>query len=63
MFALAAPIGHFPALALFALFVSLALACISRRTTRGRINYVLWSFVLFIAIGVGIAWLMFPFSR
>jgi len=63
MFAVAAPIGHFPALALFALFVSLALACISRRSTLGRIKYALWSFLLFIVIGVGIAWLMFPFSR
>jgi len=63
MFALASLMGHFPALALFALFVSVALACISRRSTLGRIKYALWSFLLFIVIGVGIAWLMYPFSR
>ena len=63
MLTLGASIGHFPALVLFALFVSVALACVTRRTTRGRFKYALWSFVLFIAVGVAIAWLMYPFSR
>ncbi len=48
---------------LFALLASMALACLARRTTAGRIRYAAMSFVLFIAIGVGIAWLMYPFSR
>ena len=29
----------------------------------GRIRYAIWSFALFIVIGVGFAWLMYPFSR
>jgi len=34
-----------------------------RHTTAGRIRYAIWSFALFILIGVGFAWLMYPFSR
>jgi hypothetical protein len=48
---------------LFALLVSVAFACLGRQTVGRRIKYALWSFLLFLAIGVGIAWLMYPFSR
>jgi hypothetical protein len=58
-----AEMSHFAAMLLFALLASMALACLARRTTAGRIRYAAMSFVLFIAIGVGIAWLMYPFSR
>jgi hypothetical protein len=57
------PIGHFPALLIFALMASLALACVTHRTTAERIKYAAWSFFLFVAIAVGIAWAMYPFSR
>jgi hypothetical protein len=47
----------------FALFVSVALGGLSPRSTRGRIEYAAWSFALFLGVGLGIAWLMYPFSR
>ena len=54
---------HFWAMLSFAALVSLALACLTRRTAAERVKYGLWSFGLFIVIGVGVAWLMYPFSR
>jgi hypothetical protein len=59
----ARPVGHFPALLIFALMASLALACVTQRTTTERIKYALGSFFLFVAIAVGIAWAMYPISR
>ena len=58
-----AHLSHFSAMVIFALLVSLALASLGQQTLAGRIKSVLLSFVLFLAIGIGIAWLMFPFSR
>jgi hypothetical protein len=55
--------SHFAAMLTFALFVSLALGCLVRRTTAGRIRYAMWSFALFFVVGVGFAWLMYPFSK
>ena len=48
---------------LFALLASVALAALGKRTTRERMRYAAWTFFLFVAIGVAIAWLMYPFSR
>jgi hypothetical protein len=48
---------------LFALLVSLVLACLTQRTSSGGVKYALWSFALFVLIGVGVAWLMYPISR
>jgi hypothetical protein len=48
---------------IFAVLVSVALACIGRQTLAARIKYALWTLALFLIIGVGIAWLMYPFSR
>jgi glucan phosphoethanolaminetransferase (alkaline phosphatase superfamily) len=57
-------LSHFASMLLFALFVSLALACVvPRRSAMERLKYAAWSFFLFLAIGVGIAWLMYPLSR
>ncbi len=47
----------------FALLVSIALASLGGHTLAQRIKYAVWSFVMFLAIGVGLAWLMYPFSR
>jgi hypothetical protein len=56
--------GHFASMVLFAALVSVALACLApRRTAVQRVKYAVWSLFLFLAIGVGIAWLMYPFSR
>ena len=56
-------LSHFGAMLLFALLVSLALACLSQRTRAGGVRYVLWSFALFVLVGLGVAWLMYPMSR
>jgi hypothetical protein len=56
-------LNHLGAMLLFALLVSLALACLSQRTRAGGVKYVLWSFALFVLVGFGVAWLMYPISR
>jgi hypothetical protein len=56
-------LSHFWAMILFALFVSMALSCLARRTIWERIKYAAWSFLLFLLIGIGAAWLMYPLSR
>jgi hypothetical protein len=54
---------HFPAMVGFAALVSAALGCIGRNSTNGRIKYAILSFLLFLVVGIGLAWLMFPFSK
>ena len=54
---------HFLSMLLFALAVSVAFGFLSRRRPMDRIKYILWSLILFLLIGVGIGWAMFPFSR
>ncbi|HXW62313.1 MAG TPA: hypothetical protein VEJ45_06920 [Candidatus Acidoferrales bacterium] len=56
-------LSHFGAMILFALLVSVAFACTGSRTILTRLKYALWCFLLFLAIGVGVAWLMYPLSR
>jgi hypothetical protein len=56
-------LSHFWAMVSFAFLVSLGLAGLAQRDTLGRIKYLLWSLVLFIGVGVGIAWALYPFSR
>jgi hypothetical protein len=56
-------LSHFWAMILFAVFVSMALGCLTRRTTPERIKYAAWSFLLFLLVGIGAAWLMYPLSR
>ena len=59
----AIPLSHFGAMLIFALLVSLAFACLARRTALERVKFALSVFVKFIVIGVAIGWLMYPFSR
>ena len=56
-------LNHLLSMILFAALVSLGLACLGRRTIVERVKYALWLLALFLAIGVGIAWVMYPFSR
>ncbi|HTZ98742.1 MAG TPA: hypothetical protein VMB02_00320 [Candidatus Aquilonibacter sp.] len=56
-------LSHFPAMIAFALLVSLALAGIGKHTAAQRLKYAVWSLLLFLAIGVGLAWLMYPLSH
>ena len=55
--------SHFQAMLLFALVISIAFGFLSRRPPMERLKYILWSFGLFLLIGIGIAWMMYPFSR
>jgi cytochrome bd-type quinol oxidase subunit 2 len=54
---------HFLSMLLFALAVSVAFGFLSRRRPIERVRYIVWSLILFLLIGVGIGWAMFPFSR
>jgi cytochrome bd-type quinol oxidase subunit 2 len=56
-------LSHFQAMVIFALLVSVAFAFLSRRGSYQRARYILWSFILFLLIGVGIGWAMYPFSH
>jgi hypothetical protein len=56
-------LSHFPAMVLFALGVSIAFGFLSRRPAMERAKYIGWSVFLFLAVGIGIAWAMYPFSR
>ena len=60
MFGTSFHLSHFSAMVIFALFVSMAFACLARKTWAARIKYALWSLALFLAIGIGVAWLMYP---
>lgn len=57
-------ISHFGSMVLFAVFASVALACIGMRG-RGmeRVKYAARTLFWFLAAAVAIAWLMYPFSR
>jgi len=55
--------GHFWAMATFALCVSLAFAVLGRHSAGARFQYALWYLALFLVVAIGIAWLMYPFSR
>ena len=56
-------LSHLQAMIIFALVVSVAFGFLSRRSAYKRARYILWSFFLFLAIGIGIGWLMYPFSH
>ncbi len=54
---------HFQSMTLFALIISIAFGFLSRRRTSERRKYIIWSLILFLLIGVGIGWAMYPFSK
>ena len=56
-------ITHFQAMILFAVAVSLAFAFLSKHEMHDRLRYAVWAFAAFLAVAVGIGWLMYPFSR
>ena len=55
--------NHFQSMVLFALVISVAFGFLSRRRPLDRLKYILWSLLLFLLIGIGIGWAMYPFSR
>ena len=56
-------LSHFQALVLFAVVISIAFGFLGRRRPMDRVKYILWTLLLFLLIGVGIGWAMYPFSR
>jgi uncharacterized membrane protein len=56
-------ISHLQSMLLFAVLISIAFGFLSRRQPIERIKYIVWSLFLFLLIGVGIGWAMYPFSR
>jgi len=48
---------------LFAAVISVAFGFLSRRRPVDRLKNMLWSLLLFLLVGIGIAWFMYPFSR
>ncbi|MGB6598833.1 MAG: hypothetical protein WBE70_17090 [Candidatus Acidiferrum sp.] len=54
---------HFQSMTLFALLISIAFGFLTRRRIGDRVKYILWSLFLFLLIGVGIGWAMYPFSK
>jgi hypothetical protein len=48
---------------LFALVISGAFGFLSRRRPLDRVKYILWSLFLFLLVGIGIGWAMYPFSH
>jgi len=56
-------LSHLQAMLLFALVISVAFGFLSRRRPIDRVKYIAWSLFLFLLIGVGIGWAMYPFSR
>jgi hypothetical protein len=56
-------LSHFQSMLLFALVISIAFGFLSRCGPLDRVKYIVWSLFLFLLIGVGIGWAMYPFSR
>ncbi len=56
-------LSHLQAMLLFALVISVAFGFLGRRQPKERIKYIVWSLFLFLLVGVGIGWAMYPFSR
>ena len=56
-------LSHLQSMLLFALVISVAFGFLSRRRPIDRVKYIVWSLVLFVLIGVGIGWAMYPFSH
>ena len=54
-------IPHLPAMVLFAFLVSVVFGVLGRDTPRDRLIYGVKVFIAFLAIALGLGWLMYPF--
>jgi len=54
---------HLQSMLLFALVISIAFGFLGRRQPKERLKYIVWTLLLFLLVGVGIGWAMFPFSH
>jgi len=63
MTVLAVARNHFQAMLVFAFVVSVAFAFLTKRGLSERARYVLWAFLAFLLVAIGLGWVMYPFSR
>jgi hypothetical protein len=56
-------LNHFEIMTIFAIAVSVVFALLSKQTARDRLRYFVMALVAFLAVAIGIGWLMYPFSR
>ena len=56
-------LSHLQAMLLFALVSSVAFGFLGKRKPLDRVKYIIWSLLLFLLVGVGIGWAMYPFSH
>jgi hypothetical protein len=61
--AMGVKLSHIQAMVLFALVISVAFGFLGRRKPIDRMKYIIWSLILFLLIGVGVGWAMYPFSH
>lgn len=61
LLAQALELSHFQAMTLFSLFTALVFAFLTKQGGRERARYFLWTFFLFMVVGLGLGWLMYPF--
>ena len=61
--AVAWKLSHLQSMVLFALVISVAFVFLARRRSKERLKYIVWTLLLFLLVGVGIGWAMYPFSR
>jgi hypothetical protein len=61
--AIGVKLSHIQAMVLFALVISVAFGFLGRRKPIDRMKYIIWSLILFLLIGVGVGWAMYPFSH
>ncbi|HXE74348.1 MAG TPA: hypothetical protein VNN18_01760 [Candidatus Xenobia bacterium] len=54
---------HLASMTLFAFFVSLVFTFLTKYGWKARAKYFLWCFFVFLAVGIGLGWLMYPFPR
>lgn len=54
---------HFQALMIFSFLVSALLACLTKKDFFAWLRTTVWYFALFLAAGLAIAWVIYPFSH
>ncbi|HEY7337681.1 MAG TPA: hypothetical protein VH639_22505 [Bryobacteraceae bacterium] len=52
-------LSHFEASFLFALFTSIVLGVVTKRTDRERVRYAVYCFAWFVGAVFGLSWLMY----
>jgi hypothetical protein len=53
--------SHFAALTVFALIVAVVFAIITKSTLREQVQYGVFVFISFLAAGIVLGWIMYPF--